>query len=170
MNDDEPVLPEAGDETPMHYRSAVVQNMTALLNIWWAPRFQRDIVGERYRGMSTLDVRILWTLGSLGPSTPSTVAEALAAGAPSVSKALARLDAEGLVVREINKSDQRSHTVLLTADGRTAAQEFYDVGDAMVADIFSGWNENDVSQLGVLLERFVGESEEYARRIHRADD
>ena len=170
MNAEEPPGAGADGDGRIHYRSTVVENMTALLNIWWAPRFQRDIVGDRYRGMSTIDVRIIWTLGSLGPNTPSAIAEALASGAPSISKALARLDAAGLVVRELNTVDQRSHTIHLTAQGRNAAQEFYDVGDAMVSDIFSDWNERDVSQLSALLERFVAESEGYARRIHSKGD
>lgn len=157
-------------EPRIHYRSTVVENMTTLLNIWWSPRFQRDIVADRHRGMSTIEVRILWTLGSLGPSRSSEIAAALNAGAPTVSKAISRLDAAGLVTREPDSSDQRSHTLHLTTEGRAAAQELYDVGDAMVSDIFSDWDDADVSQLSTLLSRFVDESEKYARRIHASDD
>jgi DNA-binding MarR family transcriptional regulator len=156
-------------EPRIHYRSSVVENMTTLLNIWWSPRFQRDIVAERHRSMSTIEVRILWTLGSLGPSRSSEIATALNAGAPSVSKALSRLQAAELVTREPDARDQRSHTVHLTGEGRAAAQELYDVGDAMVSEIFSGWNEADVTQLSTLLARFVDESEKYASRIHTSD-
>lgn len=157
------------DELRIHYRSAVVQNVTALLNIWWSPKFQRDIFGPRHRGLSTIEARLLWTLGSLGPTRPSEMASALASGAPSVSKAITRLDAAGLVSREPSPSDQRSHTLHLTAEGRRVAQDLYDVGDAMVAEIFAEWNEADVAMLGALLARFTGESELYARRIHHED-
>ena len=150
----------------LHYRSAVVQNVTTLLNIWHSPRFQHDIVTERHRALSTLEVRVLWTLGSLGPSRPSELSTALDATATSVSKAVAKLDAAGLVTREPSPSDQRSHTLHLTSEGREAAQELYDVGDAMVADIFAGWSEGDVSQLSALLARFVDGADTYARRIH----
>jgi len=150
----------------LHYRSAVVQSVTTLLNIWHSPRFQHDIVTERHRALSTLEVRVLWTLGSLGPSRPSELSTALDATATSLSKAIAKLDAAGLVTREPSASDQRSHTLHLTPEGREAAQELYDVGDAMVADIFSGWSDRDVSQLSVLLARFVDDADRYARRIH----
>ena len=156
-------------EPRLHYRSAVVQDVTTLLNIWHSPRFQHDIVTERHRALSTLEVRVLWTLGSLGPSRPSELAAALDATATSVSKAMAKLDAAGLVTREPSPSDLRSHTLHLTPEGREAAQELYDVGDAMVADIFSGWTEGDVSQLSVLLARFVEDADRYARRIHTED-
>ena len=156
-------------EPQLHYRSAVVENFTTLLNIWMSPRFQRDIVTERHRAMSGLEVRILWTLSSLGPSRTSDMAEALDLGAPTVSKAIAKLDAAGLVVREPSPTDQRSHTLHLSAEGRRAAQELYDVGDAMVAEIFTDWDAKDVTQLSALLSRFVAESESYARRIHRTD-
>jgi len=156
-------------EPRIHYRSAVVESVTALLNIWHSPRFQHDIVTERHRALSTLEVRLLWTLGSLGPSRPSELSAALDATPTSVSKAISKLDVAGLVTREPNSDDQRSHTLHLTAEGREAAQSLYDVGDAMVADIFSEWPEQDVAQLSALLSRFVEESASYARRIHTAD-
>lgn len=157
------------EELRLHYRSAVAQNVTTLLNIWWSPKFQHDVVGPRHRDLSTIEVRLLWKLGSLGPMRPSEMSAELGSGAPSVSKAIKRLDAAGLVSREPSPSDQRSHTVRLTAKGRQVAQDLYDAGDTMVADIVVDWDESDVAQLGALLARFTSESESYARRIHRAD-
>jgi len=156
-------------EPRIHYRSAVVENVTALLNIWWSPKFQHDIVAERHRDLSTLEVRILWTLGSLGSTRARELVTALGTGAPSVSKAISKLDVAGLVTREPDSDDQRSHTLHLTAEGREAAQSLYDVGDAMVADIFTDWPEEDVAQLSALLARFVDESASYARRIHTTE-
>lgn len=141
--------------------------MTTLLNIWWSPRFLRDLVGPKHRELSTIEVRVLWTLGSLGPSRPSAIAATLDSGAPSVSKAIARLEGGGLVSRTPSTSDGRSHTLSLTAEGRRVTQDIYDVGDSMVADIFTDWDEDDVAQLSTLLARFVEQSERYARRIHR---
>ncbi|TBN57947.1 MarR family transcriptional regulator [Glaciihabitans arcticus] len=156
-------------EPQLHYRSAVVENITTLLNIWMSPRFQHDIVAERHRAMSGLEIRILWTLSSMGPARTADMAETLDIGAPAVSKAIAKLDASGLITREPSATDQRSHTLHLSAEGRRAAQELYDVGDAMVTEIFTDWDAADVSQLSTLLARFVAESEGYARRIHRDD-
>jgi DNA-binding MarR family transcriptional regulator len=156
-------------EPQLHYRSDLVQSMTSLLAVWHSPRFQRDIVAERHRSLSTLEVRLLWTLGSLGPSRPSALSAALDATPTSVSKAIAKLHAAGLVVRAPSPTDRRSHTLHLSDEGRRAAQELYDVGDAMVTEIFTGWDERDVARLSALLARFVDESEGYARRIHRED-
>ena len=157
-------------EPQLHYRSAVVENITTLLNIWMSPRFQRDIVTDRHRAMSGLEVRILWALSSQGPARPSDLAASLGMGAPTVSKAIAKLDASGLVLREPSATDQRAHILHLSAEGRRAAQELYDVGDAMVTEIFTDWASDDVTQLSALLARFVAESEAYARRIHREDE
>jgi DNA-binding MarR family transcriptional regulator len=157
-------------ELRIHYRSTVVENVTALLNIWWSPRFQRDVVGERHRDLSTIEVRLLWTLGSLGPSRPSELADALTSGAPSVSKAAARLESSGLVTRRPSPDDHRSHLLELTKEGRRITQDLYDVGDAMVAEIFTEWDDRDAAALGALLERFVGDSRRYARRIRTDTD
>lgn len=155
---------------PIHYRSTVVEKMTALLNIWWSPRFQQDIVAPQYRGMSTIEIRVIWTLGARGPLRSSDIVAEIGSAAPSVSKAVAKLDAAGLVTRRPNPDDRRAHALQLTAQGREVAQSLYDVGDAMVAEIFADWNEGDVSQLSQLLTRFVDESERYAKRIRRASD
>lgn len=156
-------------EFRLRYRSDLVQNMTSLLNIWQSPRFQRDLVTERHRSLSNLEVRLVWTLGSLGPSRPSELSTALDATNTSVSKAIAKLDAAGLVIREPSPTDRRSHALHLSTEGRRAAQDLYDVGDAMVNEIFTDWDAQDVTQLSALLARFVEESESYARRIHRED-
>jgi DNA-binding MarR family transcriptional regulator len=153
----------------MHYRSAVVEKVTALISIWSSTRFQRDIFGERHKTMSALEVRLLWTLASQGPARASDLAYDLGIGAPSVSKAVAKLDEAGLVARRSDLPDQRSHTLHLTDEGRRVAQELYDVGDAMVADIFTEWDKGDVSQLNALLDRFVVDSERYARRVRDVD-
>lgn len=155
------------DEVPLHYRSPVVETMTALLTVWWSPRFQRDIVGVHGRDFSTIEIRMLWTLGSRGPCRGSELAEALSASAPSVSKAAAKLHDAGLVVREPSPHDQRSHTLHLTPAGRAVAQRLYDVGDDMVAEIFADWKPADVSTLSTLLSRFADESQRYASRLHR---
>ncbi|RFA07658.1 hypothetical protein B7R21_15930 [Subtercola boreus] len=154
-------------EPRLHYRSDLVQNMTSLLTMWHSPRFHRDILTERNRSLSTLEMRLIWTLGSMGASRPSELSTALDATATSVSKAIAKMDDAGFIIREPSPDDHRSHTVLLTPEGRRAAQEIYDVGDVMVTEIFADWTEEDVSQFSALLARFATESETFARRIHR---
>ncbi|MCS5715438.1 MarR family transcriptional regulator [Herbiconiux sp. CPCC 205716] len=157
----------SADERPLHYRSPVVEAMTSLLTVWWSPRFQRDIVGEHGRDLSTIEIRMLWTLGSRGPSRGAELAEALSASAPSVSKAAAKLHGAGLVTREPSTADQRSHTLHLTVEGRAVAQRLYDVGDEMVTEIFASWPGSDVETLSGLLQRFADDSQQYARRLRR---
>jgi DNA-binding MarR family transcriptional regulator len=161
---------EGADGLRFHYRSSVVEKMIALLNVWNSPRFLHDIVGERGRGLGTLEVRVLWTLGSLGPSRASELAAALATSAPNISKAVAKLDMSGLVERMPNAVDQRSHTLRLTAEGRRITQGLYDVGDAMVGDIFSRWDDGDVAAFTELMVRFADDSQAHARRLRDGGD
>lgn len=152
------------DDLSIHYRSLVVERTTALLNIWMHPRFQHDIVPSSHR-LSTNEIRVLWLLGSLGSSTSAKLADVAGIGAPSLSKAVAKLDAARLVERVPSTTDGRSHTLHLTAEGRKAAQQVYDVGDAMAAEIFDDWEEKDVLALSSLLDRFVTDAEAFARRL-----
>jgi DNA-binding MarR family transcriptional regulator len=159
----------ADKDLSIHYRSLVVERTTALLNLWLHPKFQLSIVPSNYR-LGPTEIRVLWFLGSRGSSTSTELAEASGAGAPSISKAVAKLDVAGLVERRPDGADRRSHTLHLTVEGRTAAQQVYDVGDAMAAEIFASWDEADVLAFSGLLDRFVTDAEVFARRVAGRSD
>lgn len=137
------------------------------MNIWQSPRFQSDIIPEPWRLLSAMEVRVLWHLGSSGSATASQIAGHTSFGAPTVSKAVSKLVIAGLVEREPSGQDRRSHPLRLTPEGRAASQKLYDVGDAMVAHIFSRWDEADVEALSALLSRFVGDATLYAEHLRR---
>ena len=151
------------DGPSIHYRSLVVQRTTDLLGTWVNPQFQLGIVpGNR---LNVNEIRVLWLLGSMGSSTSTELLEAGGISAPNLSKAVAKLDASGLIDRVPSPTDGRSHTLHLTPDGRTAAQQIYDVGDTMAAEIFANWDDADVAALSSLLDRFVTDAEAFARGL-----
>lgn len=156
----------AEPDSPIHYRSEVVETLTSLLYVWGSAGFQKDIVPNSGRGMDTLEIKVLWTLGSRGPARAADIASVLEAGASGVSKAVAKLRASGLVERQASATDNRSHILGLTTDGHRVAQELHDVGDAMMSDIFSTWESKDVAALTGLLARFAGDFDRYARALH----
>ncbi|MGV8883437.1 MAG: MarR family winged helix-turn-helix transcriptional regulator [Rhodoglobus sp.] len=156
------------DQPHLHYRSVVVERVTTLMHIWQSPRFQSDIIPEPWRRLGAMEVRVLWHLGSVGSATASEIGAETAAGAPTVSKAVAKLVAAGLISKQQSSSDRRSHSLRLTPEGRVAAQKVYDVGDAMVTEIFGSWPEADVAKLSELLDRFTDAAASYATQLRRS--
>ena len=156
----------AEPDSPIHYRSEVVETLTSLLYVWGSAGFQKDIVPNSGRGMDTIEIKVLWTLGSRGPARAADIAAALDAGASGVSKAVAKLRAAGLVERQPSATDLRAHILRLTPEGHRVAQELHDVGDAMMTEIFSTWESKDVTTLTALLGRFAADFDRYAKGLH----
>ena len=163
------MLVSSDEEPGIHYRSQVVERTTALLNIWMHPRFQLDITRGSHQ-LGPTEIRVLWFLGSLGSATAAELADAGGIGAPAISKAVTKLDAAGLVSRHVHPVDGRARLLHLTDAGREFAQQIYDVGDAMAAEILADWDERDVEALGALLDRFVTGAERFSRRLRSARD
>jgi len=158
----------ADPDAPIHYRSEVVETLTSLLYVWGSTGFQKDIAPNSGRGMDTIEIKVLWTLGSRGPARAADIAASLDAGASGVSKAVAKLRVAGLVEREPSPSDLRSHILRLTPEGLRVAQELHDVGDAMMSEIFSTWESKDVTTLTALLGRFAADFDRYASHLRAA--
>jgi MarR family 2-MHQ and catechol resistance regulon transcriptional repressor len=83
-------------------------------------------------GLGFSDFVLLEALLHLGPQTPTSLAEKSALTSGSITAALDRLAARGLVQRGTNPDDQRSRIVTLTTAGRGLIEPAY---QAHAADI-----------------------------------
>ena len=79
----------------------------------------------RDAGLGFSDFTMLEALLHLGPLTPSALAEKIGLTSGSITAALDRLEARGLVGRGTNPADQRSRIVDLTDSGRSLIEPAY---------------------------------------------
>jgi DNA-binding MarR family transcriptional regulator len=103
-----------------------------------------------------LEVKELFLLAELDAHPhPAGLAEALLIPKPSVTMYTKRLEAAGLVKREIDAADLRRHRLSLTADGRKAMTK----GLALLATTFGGrmgrLTAAQQTELKVLLEKLT---------------
>jgi DNA-binding MarR family transcriptional regulator len=146
----------------LHYRSELVESLTRLQNIWSDPAFGRRMARVRDHGFSSMEVRVLWTIGSRGPMRGSVLAELIGTGAPTVSKTIAKLEQRGLVVRDRDERDARAHDVRLTDEGRRLAHELYAAGDDMMDELLAGWDESDIAAFTGYVARLVGRAQSFS--------
>jgi DNA-binding MarR family transcriptional regulator/GNAT superfamily N-acetyltransferase len=88
-------------------------------------RFYTGVLGLLQEGLlhtpySLPDSRVLFELGSAGPTSPSSLAERLQLDLGYVSRLLSGLKSAGLVVAETPPTDRRRQVVSLTSKGRKA--------------------------------------------------
>jgi DNA-binding MarR family transcriptional regulator len=150
---------------PLQYRSELVAILADLQGVWDSPRFQSGMAHSRRRDFGAIEVRILWTLARRGPLRSSALAQLLVTGAPSISKAVVKLTASGLVRRDVDATDGRAHTVALTAAGVAAAQDLYDAGDDMMSELLADWPPQETAEFTRFARRFLEQTISYATRL-----
>jgi len=111
----------------------VLSALVDLVSAWSSPAVQTKIARGVGLEINENDVRALHTLGRLGGETrPAGHAEELHLSRPTMSKALGRLAAAGLVTRSPSASDRRAADVSLTVAGYEAYRGLVAAGAALV--------------------------------------
>jgi DNA-binding MarR family transcriptional regulator len=93
----------------------------------------------------------------LGPIRVSQLAELLDLSLPVTSRALQRLEDEGLVVRQSDPADGRATRFVATAQGAQARARIQDAMHHELDAVLAGWPESDRRMLAELLPRLVAD-------------
>jgi DNA-binding MarR family transcriptional regulator len=80
-------------------------------------RLARALRRQSHSGLTPSQQGILATINDRGPLTPSQLANQEQVSAPSISRAVARLEADGLIQRHPDEQDRRSIQLSLTDAG-----------------------------------------------------
>jgi DNA-binding MarR family transcriptional regulator len=93
----------------------------------------------------------------LGPIRVSDLAELLDLSLPVTSRALQRLEGDGLVVRRADPNDGRVTRFVATAEGREARAQIQAAMHDELDAVLAGWGERDRRLLAELLPRLVAD-------------
>ena len=95
--------------------------------------------------------RVLQIIAAEGEMTMGALAGSLRVRAPTMSKSVARLTAQGFIERLENKGDQRVVTIRLSAAGLALIQQIEAATDAIEAEIATMHDEKDLKRFRRLL-------------------
>lgn len=144
---------EAADR--LSYGTELAESLSALVTLWWSPEVRRVLVDAAGEELGVTEARIIWELGRRQTIRPGALAALLEIGAPSVSKATAKLRMRGLVVTGSDVADSRSRPIQLSPTGVIAARHLYEIGDTLVGRVVSGWDEEEVAVFASQMARFL---------------
>ncbi|WP_413098286.1 MarR family winged helix-turn-helix transcriptional regulator [Streptomyces sp. Inha503] len=137
--------------------TSIHDSFSSILTRWSAASIQ-DVILVRAR--ADIDPAAMTVLNVLvrsgGSARPSYVARQTGTGASNVSKVLARMEAQGLVVRATDPADQRATSITVTPAGQRVHHAIVDTSNAMLAEILHDWSSADVKQFSTLLARYAG--------------
>lgn len=121
-----------------------------------------SLIAERYRsrfGLKIAEWRVMAILGDAGSATQRELTEATLMDKVAVNRACKVLEERGLVVRQPNADDGRSHLLELTDEGRAIHGEVMPLARAMEAEIFATLDAAEIHQLQDLLRRIFAQTE-----------
>ena len=84
----------------------------------------------------------------------TSLAALLGVDAPTVTRKVQQLERLGYVTREPDPDDGRASLIRLTRSGQTTVDRILAAHRDRLAQLFDGWDDDDVRTFGVLLERF----------------
>jgi DNA-binding MarR family transcriptional regulator len=139
-------LPDSRSTEPASAEEAVILTMISL-----GRRLRQRLPGDE---VDIAAFHVLKTLCHHGPMRLSSLASALELDASTVSRHARHLEDRGLVERTDDPDDGRASRVAISEQGVSCLDKCTEARRVIVADILSGWSDQDREQLRVLLNRF----------------
>ena len=121
-----------------------------------------DRIADQYRahfGLKIPEWRVMAVLGDLGDQTQRALVAATRMDKVAVNRACKVLEDRGLLARQPNAADGRSHHLQLTAAGHKVYGAIMPIALAMEARMFSALSAAERGLFKVLLERIRAEAE-----------
>lgn len=115
-----------------------------------------SLIAARYRarfGLRINEWRVMAVLGDVGSATQRELAEATVMDKVAVNRACRVLEDRGLVARQPNSQDGRSHVLTLTGEGRAIHGEVMPLARESEAEIFAVLSEEEQAKFRALLKR-----------------
>jgi DNA-binding MarR family transcriptional regulator len=99
--------------------------------------------------------QVLFQLDEFGPLSLTEIAERQDVSAPTMTKTVNRMEAQGFLSRATARDDARSMIISMTPEGRVALAESRNAAKATEAAVFEALPEQDAALLGELLGRLI---------------
>lgn len=143
--------------------TALTRSIDALVRAGWRSEARQALLAAAGVDLNATDTDTIWDLDANGPSRPQHIAARVRIGAPSITKAVARLSEAGLVQSTRDESDGRAQVLSLTSEGHRVAAILHTTSDAIVAGMTSDWTPAEVAEFTRLATRLAAASATWAQ-------
>lgn len=119
------------------------------------------LIAERYHarfGLKIAEWRVMAVLGDIGSATQRQLAEATLMDKVAVNRACKVLSERGLIEREPNSRDGRSHLLALTDEGRAIHREVMPLAKTIEAEVFAAIEPEEFEALHSVLKRILDQA------------
>lgn len=140
------------DQTKLEEEPGNLWSMTSYLINRISHRYNHNVQAVlKAQGLTTLNGRIIVSLQVYGQLTVNELCVHAIAEQPTMSRALDRLEAEGLISRLVAENDSRARVVQLTAKGEAMCGDIKPVMRVANENLLEGLDPDEREQLRKLL-------------------
>ncbi|MGG7565145.1 MarR family winged helix-turn-helix transcriptional regulator [Rhodovulum sp. DZ06] len=149
--------PDPEGEAGAARRTLSLTEAPSVLLVFAANRYTRTIsrIYQARYGIGAMDWRMLVTLTRTPDSSVSQAADLIGIDKAAVSRAIARLEARGLVQSRTPGPDARRRLFRLTAEGAALHDEVLVDALRLQREMLDGFSEEEAATLAGLLRRFI---------------
>lgn len=129
--------------------------LVTLVTTWSSPRTQRFVADSVGVDLAVSDTQVLYTIGRFAGARPADVADELGITRPTMSKAITRLEEQGLIERRVGETDRRSVSLMLTSSGADVYARLVAFGAEATERAFAGLDPAEMRTTTNALRRLI---------------
>lgn len=145
--------------------ATIVTALTGLMLLWRSPVFQERFNDAAGPAFDSTEGWIVWVLRWRSRMRPADLAQELGINAPGITKAIARLEAAGMVTKAPHPDDARSVVVELTPSGSGAADQMGAAAASLIRDALDSSGPLDPTSFPAALQQLSTGMQTAARRL-----
>lgn len=145
-------MPSTGDT------ASLARSLDAFVRTWWRSQTRQAVIQAAGVDLGQTDTDVLWDLEASGASRPQMIAARVRIGAPSITKAAARLTEAGLVTAAPDPHDGRATLLSLTDAGTAVVARLRAAGDEIIGGMVTDWSAQEISEFTRLVRKLAAAS------------
>ena len=133
--------------------------MVAIVGVMNRPQRDEQMLAEAGVSLDRALFPLLVLVGKFGPISVGELADRVGRDYTTVSRQMAKLESQGLILRQASQKDRRVTEAVATDAGLAMNATIDAARERLAHRIFSQWDDGDVETLARLMSRFAGELE-----------
>ena len=136
----------------MSEKQEKINNIIGLMHNLMLSAETRDLQPWLHLEMTREQMRIILLISLKGPVSPGVMAELLGVPKANVTSVVERLVSKGLVSRQGNPNDRRSHMLSLTEEGKSQINQLFEISATRIKRVLERMPDAALAYLNIGLE------------------
>ncbi|HEY0333970.1 MAG TPA: MarR family winged helix-turn-helix transcriptional regulator [Stenotrophomonas sp.] len=130
-------------------------SLISIVSVMNRPKNDERLIREAGIKLDQALFRLLVVIERMGPIGVVELADRVGRDYTTVSRQVAKLASQGLVIRTENAADRRMREAVISPDGKAMTDQLDQARERMGREIFKAWPQEDLAALVRLMRQFA---------------